>query len=64
LNNFNDQYYDLDDDFIDDGQMFGVVGQDEMAADLHIGDTHIYSEYTGNMNDFTETPRKNSRARD
>lgn len=45
-NNFNDQYYDLDDDFIDDDMMMGVAGQDDMGGDLNAGDTHIYSEHT------------------
>ena len=36
--NFNDQYYDLDDGFIDDDAMgFGL--QEEMGADLLVGDT-------------------------
>lgn len=34
------------------------VGHDEMGADLHVGDTHIYSEQTGNENDFTESNQK------
>jgi hypothetical protein len=29
-----------------------------MGADLHVGDTHIYSEQTGNENDFTESNPK------
>jgi len=38
--NFNDQYYDLDDDFIDDDN----EGADEMVADIQVNDTVIYSE--------------------
>jgi hypothetical protein len=38
--------------------MMGGVGHDEMGADLHVGDTHIYSEQTGNENDFTESNPK------
>lgn len=44
-----EQFYDLDDDFIDDDDILagGMQGQDEeMGADLLVGDTHIYSEQT------------------
>lgn len=40
--NFNDQYYDLDDDFIDDDDI--VIGQQEIGQDLHVNDTLIYSD--------------------
>lgn len=41
--NYNDQYYDLDDNFIDDDMM---VAGDEMGVDLHIQE--VYSEPTEN----------------
>jgi hypothetical protein len=44
-----EQFYDLDDDFIDDDDILagGMQGQDEeMGADLLVGDTHNYSEQT------------------
>ena len=39
--NFNDQYYDLDDDFIDDDDI-GMGIQDEMGADLLLGDSNMF----------------------
>jgi hypothetical protein len=41
--NFNDQYYDLDDDFIDD-DLVGNGVHDDMVADLHANETIVYSE--------------------
>ena len=40
--NFNDQYYDLDDDFIDDDEI--VIQQQEIGVDLPINETLIYSD--------------------
>jgi hypothetical protein len=56
--NYDDKYYDLDDGFIDDGE----IVEDDGFADLNEGASNFYSQYHGSVNDSSSMQRLSAMA--